>query len=348
MELQSETVNADLQQAQVKVEGLLNRQTQLIAIKAQLENSLSTNRQQIRAQSTTQQAEIDKVQKLQRAQQDSLDLNQSLIEKDRIKVTQLSGLADQGAIPRSQAEDAERIMIQNNQQLQKTQSEIEQAKVELQKQQSIYQRILRDGELSIVDKTKQIGELKSQITDARSEIGQTQNLMKSLQYQRRQRVLYAPASGTLFQLLVQHPGAVVQPGQLIAQIAPKTARLVFRGRLGNKDTGFLKVGLPAQLKFDAYPFQDYGTMKGRISWISPTSTQPDTTATASPSNTPGITTSSFEVEIELEHPYLQAQGKAIALKAGQTATAEIMIRQRRVLDLFLDPFRKLGKTGLQL
>jgi HlyD family secretion protein len=206
---------------------------------------------------------------------------------------------------------------------------------------------MRDGELSISDKTKQVKELQSQIIDAQSEAGQTKNLIKSLQYQRQQRVLYAPASGTLFQLLILHPGAVVQPGQTIAQIAPKTARLLLRARMDNKQTGFLKVGLPAKVKFDAYPFQDYGIMPGRISWISPTSSQP--APTSSPTATASATAaSSFEVEIELAQPFIEAQGKNIALKAGQTATAEVVVRQRRVIDLFLDPFRKLKKGGLAL
>jgi hemolysin D len=346
MELQSDVVNADLLQAQAKLEGLLNRQTQLTAIKAQLESSLSTARQQVQAQVASQQATIDKAQKQQSAFQESLGLIRDIQAKDQARVSQLSKLSEQGAIARSQVEDAERIMIQNNQQFQKAQTDIQQAEAEVQKQGKEYQRILRDGELSISDKTKQVKELQSQIIDAQSEAGQTQNLIKSLQYQRQQRVLYAPASGTLFQLMIQHPGAVVQPGQTIAQIAPKTARLVLRARMDNKQTGFLKVGLPAKIKFDAYPFQDYGILPGRINWISPTSSLP--APTSSPTASAGAPASSFEVEIELTQPFIQAQGKAIPLKAGQTATAEIVVRQRRVMDLFLDPFRKLGKGGLAL
>jgi hemolysin D len=345
MELQSEIINGDLQQAQIKLEGLLNRYTQLIGIKAQLTSSLSTARQQVRAQAASQQASVDKIQQQQTAQQDSLRLIQELLKKDQTKVTLLNKVASQGAIPRSQVEDAERIMIQNNQLLQKTYADIQQSKGELQKQQIEYQRILREGELNLIDKVRQVKLLESQVTEAQSQIAQTQNQIKSLQYQRQQRVLYAPASGTLFQLPIQHPGAVVSPGQLVAQIAPQTARLVLRARMDNKKTGFIKLGLPTRLKFDAYPFQDYGILKGRISWISPTSTQMPPSSTATPTVN---AVSNFEIEVTLEQPFVQIQGKAIALKAGQTATAEVIIRQKRVLDLFLDPFRKLGNNGLQL
>jgi hemolysin D len=347
MELQSDVVNADLLQAQAKLEGLLNRQTQLTTIKAQLESSLSTARQQVQALVASQQATIDKAQKQQVSLQGSLGLIQDIQAKDRGRVTQLSKLSEQGAIARSQVEDAERIAIQNNQQYQKAQTDIQQAEAEVQKQRKESQRIMRDGELSISDKTKQVKELQSQIIDAQSEAGQTKNLIKSLQYQRQQRVLYAPASGTLFQLLIQHPGAVVQPGQSIAQIAPNTARLVLRARMDNKQTGFLKVGLPVKVKFDAYPFQDYGIMPGRINWISPTSSLP-TPAVSPTATAPENSASNFEVEIELDQPFIEARGKAIALKAGQTAIAEVIVRQRRVIDLFLDPFRKLKKGGLAL
>jgi hemolysin D len=348
MELQSEIVNGDLQQAQVKLEGLLNRQTQLIAIKTQLESSLSTARQQVRAQAASQQASVDKIKQQQTSQQDSLGLIGELLKKDRAKVTLLNQLASQGAIPRSQAEDAERVAIQNNQLLQKTYADIQQSKGEFQKQQIEYQRILREGELNLIDKVRQVRLLESQITDAQSQIAQAQTQIKLLQYQRQQRVLYAPASGTLFQLPIQHPGAVVSPGQLVAQIAPQTARLVLRARMDNKKTGFIKVGLPTRLKFDAYPFQDYGILKGRISWISPTSTQVPPSSAVTPLANSANSASNFEIEVALEQPFVQIQGKAVALKAGQTATAEVIVRQQRVLDLFLAPFRKLSRDGLQL
>jgi hemolysin D len=353
LEMQSDVVTSDLQQAQVKLEGLLNRETQLLGVKAQLDNSLSTARQQVHAQGVSQQATIDKALTLQNSLQSSLTSLQRLLELDRAKVAKLKALSEQGAIPRTQWEDAERIMLQNQQQLQKALSELQQAQAEVLKQRKEYQRILREGELSLIDKTKQIEELQSQIIDIQSQAGQAKALIQSLQYQRQQRVVVAPTNGTLFQLNVQHPGAVLQPGQNIAQIAPKQSRLVLRARIDNRQTGFLRVGMPAKIKFDAYPFQDYGIQSGRLIWISPTSTQvPVPTSGSTPSDDKPRPTannpSSFEVEIELDRPDIMIHNKAIALKAGQTATAEVIIRRRRVLDLFLEPFRKLSKDGLTL
>jgi HlyD family secretion protein len=50
----------------------------------------------------------------------------------------------------------------------------------------------------------------------------------------------------------------------------------------------------------------------------------------------------------MEKPYLEVGKQREVLKPGQTAKAEVVVRQRRVIDFFLEPFRKLGKNGLSL
>lgn len=57
---------------------------------------------------------------------------------------------------------------------------------------------------------------------------------------------------------------------------------------------------------------------------------------------------SYELEIKLNRDYIQAKNKRVALRPGQTATAEVIVRQRRLIDFVLDPFKKLNKDGLEL
>lgn len=163
----------------------------------------------------------------------------------------------------------------------------------------------------------------------------------------QQRKIYAPIKGTVFELPIAKPGAVVQPGQEIAQIAPENVPLVLRAQMSSAESGFLEVGLPVKLKFDAYPFQDYGVVPGRLTWISPDSRirSSTTTGNISESNT---STEFYELEIELEQNYIQTSDRQILLTPGQTATAEIVIRQRRLADIFLAPFKSLKKGGIQL
>jgi hemolysin D len=144
-------------------------------------------------------------------------------------------------------------------------------------------------------------------------------------------------NGTIFQLPIQNPGAVVQPGTLVAQIAPQGAKMVLRSQIASQDMGFLKVGLPVKVKLDAYPFQDYGVIPGRLTWIAPDSKVVQAGQTQR---------EVFELEIELAQPYIEAGDKRIQLTPGQTATAEVVVRQRRVIDFLTDPFKQLQKGGL--
>ena len=64
--------------------------------------------------------------------------------------------------------------------------------------------------------------------------------------------------------------------------------------------------------------------------------------------TPQGNNESFELEITLKQPYVDNGEKRVYLTAGQTANAEVIIRQRRIIDFVLDPFKKLQKDGLEM
>jgi hemolysin D len=351
MALQTEFVKADLQQEQAKLTGLLNRQTQLAAIKAQLDTGLDAAQQQLRAQTAAQLAEIQKVAQQQTAAQESQQLARALIQKDQAKIANLSRLSSQGAIPRTQVEEAERTLIQNQQQLQKHLADDRQSGAELKKQESAYQKLLSDEKIALLEKQKQIRETLSQATDVKSQVVQSQFRLKSLQLQQQQRTISAPTAGVLYQLPIQHPGAVLKAGDLVAQIAPASAKLVLRAKLETKDSGFIRPGLPAKLKFDAYPFQDYGIVPGQLSWISPNSIENTIENTIRSNSAPNRKVDvaggyQFDVEIDLAKSSINTQNRQILLQAGQSATAEIVVRKRKVIEILLQPFRQLQRSSL--
>ena len=156
----------------------------------------------------------------------------------------------------------------------------------------------------------------------------------------------------MFQFPIQNAGATVQSGDTVAIIAqvdnPLYASLesdlVLRAKMPSSETAFLETGLPAKIKFDAYPFQDYGIVEGRVSWISPDSKDANE---GQPTQTPGQS-EFFEIEISINQTHIGNKTEDIAIAPGQTATAEIIIRQRRLIDYFLDPFQKLRKGGIEL
>jgi hemolysin D len=231
----------------------------------------------------------------------------------------------------------------NNQRIiRQAQSDIEQAKLRLEEQKRGYQSLVQSGKISVSKIQQQLTDFNTQIAAAKSEIEQTKNQISSLKEQLEKYLIRAPFDGTIFQLPITREGAVVQPKQLIAEMARKATPLVFKGQILTSESESLRSGnqqKDANLKFDEYPFQDYEVVKGKLSWVSPNS---KITQTAQGNLT------TYDVEIELSQSCIQPKSKCIAFKSGQPATAEIIIRQRRLIDFILDPFKKLQKGDLKL
>ncbi len=233
------------------------------------------------------------------------------------------------------AEETNRYQTTMNQ----LQSEIEQAKLRLSEQQSSYQSAVNAGKLALLKTQEQLKDLQRQINSTKSEIAQIKSEITSLNIQMQQRIVRSPIDGIVFELPVSKPGEVLQPGQRIARIAPKDSGFVLKAQMPVKETGFLKTGMPVKVKFDAYPFQEYGILPGKVTWISPDSKVEQTPLGGS---------ETYELRIALEKPYIENGSRRIPLTPGQTAQAEVIIRQRRAIDFLLDPFKKLQKGGLEM
>jgi hemolysin D len=223
--------------------------------------------------------------------------------------------------------------------LEQASSDIQQAQLQLKEQENGYQSLFRSGKLAILKIQEQLKNLETEMTTLKAEIAQSKNQIQSLEFQLNQRVIKANIEGEIFQLFIDRPGAVVQPGNAIAEIAPKGTALILRAKMESKNSGFLQKRMPVKVKFDAYPFQEYGIVEGRLIEISPTTSEMEVA---------GGKTLGYDLEIELDRTCIQTQKYCLNLRPGETATAEVIVRQRRVIDFVLDPFKKLQKEGFRL
>ncbi len=387
--LESELVKADLQQAQDKLEGQLNRLTQLNASKNQLFISLATQQQQNQSQQLEKQTQIDQAQQNLNTLRNSYELQKeeklaqvnqaqqtlehsrtnsqlaksSLISTQR-EVERYSKLKQEGVIPEINVVEKEDIAKDKQKLYEQTKSDIEQAKLRLAEQQSSYERNLRQakadieqaqlrlqeqqrsyetlrrsGQLAVLRIAEQQKSLETDITSLKSEITQSQRQIVSLKFQMGQREIRATANGILFRLPIEKAGSVVQSGTMVAEIASLNSPLIIRAQMATRESGSLRAGLPVKIKFDAYPFQDYGVISGELLKISPTTIEIDT---------PNGKVAAYNLDISLKQNCIPSANKCIPLRAGDTATAEVIVRQRRIIDFLLDPFKQLQQGGVKL
>lgn len=144
----------------------------------------------------------------------------------------------------------------------------------------------------------------------------------------------APVGGVVTTIGLRGSGEVLQSGQTVATIAPEGAHLVIEARVPNKDIALIEKGLNAKLKFDAFPFQDYGIVEGTVIDVSPDA------------HVDKDLLSFYKVMIAPEKTEIIAKDKKIALRPGLAVTAEIVTERKSIMSLILEPFRKLkGGAG---
>lgn len=280
--------------------------------------------------------------------------DQGVISQDRLLDALKESKEAKESLNRTAAEIAQAQSRYQEQQngyeklVRQTTAEIAQAQLRLQEQQRGYSSLVQANNLTLLKGEEELKNTEAQIITLKGELDQTNSIISGLNYQLKQRVLYAPVAGTVFQLPISKPGAVVQPGQNIAQISPHDSPLILRARMNSSESGFLEIGLPVKVKFDAYPFQDYGIVSGVLTWVSPDSRVARSSSASSSDSETNEQGEFYELEIEIAQNFIKSGDRLINLTPGQTATAEIIIRQRRLGDVFIAPFKSLQKGGIQL
>ena len=144
-------------------------------------------------------------------------------------------------------------------------------------------------------------------------------------------LILAPVDGVVTDVTSTQPGDKLQANTPLGGIAPKGARPVLKIEIAEADRGFLREGLAAKLKFNAFPYQRYGLIDGTLEFIAPA-------AKASAQSRQLV----YEGRIRLNQDYYRVGGRQYPLHYGMVATAELVVRERRLIDLALDPFRQVG------
>ena len=369
-----QTLNSQQQQNQAQT---VEKQAQL----EQAQQNVESSDDMYSSQKQEKQAQLEQAQKAIQTSQAAYDLAKIRVKSTAEKVPRYRQAFKDGAISQDrlletvqQAEEAKKEvekakfeLEESRSRLQELQSsyqtlieeqtaENEQTKLRLSEQQGSYGSLLHSNDLALLQTEEKLQDTEAQIASLKGEVAQTKNQIKSLEFELTQYTIKAPVKGTIFEFPIQNAEATVESGETIAAIAQVENRLypesdlVLRGRMPSSETASLKVGLPAKIKLDAYPFQDYGIVEGHVTWISPDSKVANNspTPTPTPTPTPEQAGEFFELEISIDQIYLETKSEQIAITPGQTAVAEVVVRQRRLIDYFLEPFQKLKKGGLEL
>jgi membrane fusion protein, adhesin transport system len=145
----------------------------------------------------------------------------------------------------------------------------------------------------------------------------------------------SPVDGTIKQILVNTVGGVVKPGMDIIEIVPSQDNLIIEAKIRPADIAFLYPGQRAIVKFSAYDFAIYGSLKGTLTHIS------------AGTITDEIDKQSYYlVHIKTDENHLESKNKKLNIIVGMTADVDIITGKKTVLDYILKPLLRARENVL--
>lgn len=188
-------------------------------------------------------------------------------------------------------------------------------------------------------------QLLEDLSKARAELAKVEESMAKATRMHELIDLTAPEDGVVSDVSKRAEGAVLSSGESIITLTPTNVPLIGEIAITSADVGSVTLGSLVQLKVDAFPYQRYGRLHGKLAAISQDSFaggQPtDKKENMGFSETSTIAgTAVYKARIELDEQNLEHLPEGAHLIPGMTVAAEIKVGTRSIISYFFNPITR--------
>ena len=173
------------------------------------------------------------------------------------------------------------------------------------------------------EQVSEIQKLKLRVAALKGDLENTQQNLLTIR---------SPYDGVVISLDQRTVGSVIQQGQMLCQLAQQNTQL--RARLLFGESGFPKLALAQRVRyfFEAFPYQRYGAVGGKLDWISPSVV----TSAEGPR---------FVGLGSLETTALPGgHGQSLPLRVGMKGEAHIIVGGRTMMQYAFEPVRQFSEN----
>ena len=287
-----------------------NIQAQRIDIE-QSETSIETSEALLQALHSDLDARVERFNRISRLEA------QGAISQEYLFGIESSVREQQQTITQSQGQRDQTVAQVRKGQAELNQKIAEESQTALLAQQSLQKMLIEEQQLN-----RNLADLSIQLAQAKTKLSQS--------------YITASTDGVVSTLALDNAGEVVQPGQTLAEIVPENTPLILSALVPHQEAGLLTVGMETQIKMDAFPYQDYGILSGEVISISPDA------------KVKGAAVNGYQINVSLDEDFVVHEQQMVKLQVGQTANVEVVVRQRRIIEMLSDPIRQLKESKLSL
>lgn len=187
-----------------------------------------------------------------------------------------------------------------------------------------YTLAVENAELQIANiKAQYSSQVNSNISEINKELDEIQANLEKYRLSTEYQMITAPVSGYVNSIGVNTLGETVTSAQQLVTIVPDNTPNEMICYVKNTDIADIELGMEAEIKLEAYPYNRYGTVKGTVKYISPSSFANEQLGSV------------YIVKLELDN-----SNENINVISGLSGAIEIKIGKRTIMDYFLEPIMK--------
>ena len=187
-----------------------------------------------------------------------------------------------------------------------------------------YDLAIESIDIQIKDATLQYSaQINSKQFEIENELNDLDSKIDKYNLAKDDQTITSPVRGYINSISVNQIGDTVSSTQELAYIVPINEPIEMFCYVKNMDIADIDIGMDVEIKLDAYPYNKYGTVKGKVKYISPSSFVNDQLGSV------------YLIKVRVLN-----KSNEIKLTSGLTGNVEIKIGKRTVMDYFLDPIMK--------
>jgi hemolysin D len=194
-------------------------------------------------------------------------------------------------------------------------------------------------------------DISQQLSDTSSKLSDARESLNKAQLRRQLVELRADRDAIVLSVAKVSVGSVLQSGQEFITLVPADSPLEIEGNIAGNDDGFVNVGDPVALKFDTFPYTEYGMAYGTVRTLSASSFTPQddqrNPTGAVPLPNGGMVPFYFRVRITIDRIDLRNTPKGFRLIPGMPVTADIKVGKRTVMEYLLSRVMQAASEGMR-
>jgi multidrug efflux pump subunit AcrA (membrane-fusion protein) len=275
------------------------------------EESLMQSDSAYKAQANIKEAEIDQAKNEVRFRENYAKTSYDLVER-------MGKLAKEGSSSEIELVRMKLDLAGSEKDLSVAQKALQQVNLDRQRMETEHTRLRGEQQAEIEEFKMRIGALKADLENAHD------NLL----------TVRSPYDGVVISLDQRTVGSVVQQGQVLCQLLPQDAQP--RARMIVNEAGLARLAVAQRVRFffEAYPYQRYGVVVGKLDWIGHSVTAADG--------------SHFVALASLDRADIpRRRGKSLPLRVGMRGDAHIIVGDRTPVEYALEPIHQLRESMRQ-